>query len=223
MSEKIEVRTHMVSSTFINEAQLPEEVVDDLDEYLDDLLKNKDRKSHASKLVGQIQEGEQLTMDFDHPKLKRFMGIQSGLCLDYVRRYVEISESGLFFRGRKIEVQPEEVWSVHSYAGDYNPLHDHYTASKQISELKPVNDLTNASGEQDGFLHFIIDATGIKEVEMLKLVQQVSYKPEVGKILIFPSWCSHMVSPFKGEGERRTVASNLNIKVHQDSNSINKK
>jgi hypothetical protein len=35
-------------------------------------------------------------------------------------------------------------------------------------------------------------------------------KPEIGKVLVFPSWLQHMVYPFKGEGERRTVASNLN-------------
>jgi len=34
--------------------------------------------------------------------------------------------------------------------------------------------------------------------------------PEVGKLLLFPSWLQHMVYPFKGEGERRTIASNLN-------------
>ena len=32
----------------------------------------------------------------------------------------------------------------------------------------------------------------------------------MGKLLVFPSWLQHMVYPFKGEGERRTVASNLN-------------
>jgi hypothetical protein len=35
-------------------------------------------------------------------------------------------------------------------------------------------------------------------------------KPEVGKMYFFPSWLQHMVYPFKGEGERRTVAANLN-------------
>ena len=34
--------------------------------------------------------------------------------------------------------------------------------------------------------------------------------PEVGKLLVFPSWLQHMVYPFKGKGERRTIASNLN-------------
>jgi len=34
--------------------------------------------------------------------------------------------------------------------------------------------------------------------------------PEVGKLLVFPNWLQHMVYPFKGKGERRTIASNLN-------------
>jgi len=29
--------------------------------------------------------------------------------------------------------------------------------------------------------------------------------------LMFPSWLTHMVYPFEGEGERRTVAANLNV------------
>jgi len=29
--------------------------------------------------------------------------------------------------------------------------------------------------------------------------------------LMFPSWLNHMVYPFEGEGERRTIAGNLNV------------
>ena len=36
-------------------------------------------------------------------------------------------------------------------------------------------------------------------------------KPEVGKFYMFPSWLQHMVYPFEGPGERRTVAANLNV------------
>jgi hypothetical protein len=46
--------------------------------------------------------------------------------------------------------------------------------------------------------------------ERLRPPQSFMMKPEVGKLLVFPSWLQHMVYPFKGEGERRTVASNLN-------------
>ena len=46
--------------------------------------------------------------------------------------------------------------------------------------------------------------------ERLRPPQSFIIQPQVGKLLVFPSWLQHMVYPFKGEGERRTVASNLN-------------
>ena len=49
-----------------------------------------------------------------------------------------------------------------------------------------------------------------ENIERLRPPQSFVMKPEVGKLLVFPSWLQHMVYPFKGEGERRTVASNLN-------------
>ena len=40
--------------------------------------------------------------------------------------------------------------------------------------------------------------------------EPLSVTPKTSQIIVFPSWLQHMVYPFKGEGERRTVASNLN-------------
>ena len=46
--------------------------------------------------------------------------------------------------------------------------------------------------------------------EKLRPPQSISLQPMVGRQLMFPSWMQHMVYPFFGEGERRTVAANLN-------------
>ena len=40
--------------------------------------------------------------------------------------------------------------------------------------------------------------------------QSIAVCPEVGKLLLFPSWLQHMVYPFFGDGERRTIAANFN-------------
>ena len=37
-------------------------------------------------------------------------------------------------------------------------------------------------------------------------------KPIVGTMLIFPNWLKHQVLPFFGEGERRSIAMNWNVK-----------
>jgi hypothetical protein len=49
------------------------------------------------------------------------------------------------------------------------------------------------------------------DVERLRPPQSTSLQPQVGKMYMFPSWLQHMVYPFKGDGERRTVAANLNV------------
>ena len=36
-------------------------------------------------------------------------------------------------------------------------------------------------------------------------------KPEVGVLWAFPSWLNHMVWPFSGDGERRTISMNVSM------------
>ncbi|HIA71042.1 TPA: hypothetical protein EYN98_34355 [Candidatus Poribacteria bacterium] len=36
-------------------------------------------------------------------------------------------------------------------------------------------------------------------------------RPVVGDIYLFPNWLEHMVYPFEGKGERRSVAFNVNF------------
>jgi hypothetical protein len=74
----------------------------------------------------------------------------------------------------------------------------------------PLYNKYESSGVCDGYLAFNYGRNEIMNVERLRPPQSFEVQPEVGKLYLFPSWLSHMVYPFKGEGERRTVASNLN-------------
>lgn len=71
-------------------------------------------------------------------------------------------------------------------------------------------DLYNSSGAVDGYLNFVYGLNQTIDPERLRPSQARIIKPEVGKLLMFPSWLQHSVYPFKGSGERRTVAGNLN-------------
>ena len=134
---------------------------------------------------------------------------------------VILSKSAL----NKLEI--DETWSVHSYDGDYNPIHDHGTKTlmgisttawtKVPSQIganatanTPTYSLYNESGHSDGCIAFQYGQVSVLDGQRLKPAQSFVMTPEVGKLLIFPSWLQHMVYPFKGEGERRTIASNLN-------------
>ncbi len=74
----------------------------------------------------------------------------------------------------------------------------------------PTYSLYNESGHCDGCIAFQYGMNSVIDTERLRPPQSFVMTPEVGKLLVFPSWLQHMVYPFKGKGERRTIASNLN-------------
>jgi len=198
--------------------------VNDLNDYLDEYKEDQDKKSLADTLVGQISQGEQLLMDNEDSRLKEYSEFVCSLGADYINFFFNNT-------GNKLD-QPkaiaiDETWSVHSYAGDYNPIHDHGTKTimgisttgwtkvpQQILDQptagSPQYSLYQSSGDCDGYIAFQYGRNELMNTTRLRPPQSFVIKPTVGKLLVFPSWLQHMVYPFKGEGERRTVASNLN-------------
>ena len=52
-------------SVFLMEVQFPQEMVSSINKHLDNLRKQKDRKTASDTLVGQIHGGEQLSIDHE--------------------------------------------------------------------------------------------------------------------------------------------------------------
>ena len=222
---------HTLPAVFLMETRLPENLTNQLNDYLDKLMVDEKRKSHAGTLVGQIGHGQQLTMDHLCQEMGHFNAFIQGMGQEYLKKYMEATGNRL--SGNRL-VETDELWSVHSYEKDYNPIHDHGTKTltgisctcwtkvpQQILDQptagSPEYSLYNASGNADGCLAFSYGRNSLLDVERLAPPQSFVIKPEVGKLLMFPSWLTHMVYPFEGEGERRTVAANLNVwKVEDD-------
>ena len=206
------------------EHQMSPDTIQTLNTYLDKELQNPDRQSLSNELVGQIHQGQQLSMDFECDQLKDFRAMVENLGVAYLRHFVE--QTGTMIRPK--QVVPDKLWSVHSYEGDYNPIHDHLTASpmgisfttwtkvpEQIGKTadgQEVEDysLYNSSGVIDGYINFTYGLNQTSDPERLRPSQSRYVKPEEGKLLLFPSWMQHAVYPFFGSGERRTVAGNMN-------------
>ena len=62
----IQIKMLPLPSVFLMEAEVPDKHVETLNNYLDNLLEDKNRKSAATTLVGQIQHGEQLMLDHNY-------------------------------------------------------------------------------------------------------------------------------------------------------------
>ena len=224
MNKDIDLQVHNLPAVIMLECSLSSSIVDSLNEYLDELKEKEDKKSLSHTLVGQIHQGEQLLMDHKDPRLVEYYEFITELGVTYLDAYA--NATGTKHTGRIIDI--DELWSVHSYEGDYNPVHDHGTKTlmgistttwtkvpEQIGkqgepEVSSEYTLYGDSGACDGFLAFTYGRNEIMNSERLRPPQSVSICPKVGRQLMFPSWLQHMVYPFFGEGERRTVAANLN-------------
>ena len=163
-------------------------------------------------------------MDHEDEKLVEFSNMLCGLGAEYINEFSRAT--GATYKTNK-QVAMDELWSVHSYERDYNPIHSHGTKTlmgvsatmwtkvpQQILDLPtsgtPDYSLYNASGHSDGCLAFSYGKQHVTDIDTLTPPQSFVIRPEVGKLYLFPSWLQHMVYPFQGKGERRTVAANLN-------------
>ena len=231
----MEVQAHILPAVILIEGEMPKEMVDSLNDYLDDLLKKEDRKSHAGTLVGQIAVGQQLTMDQHDPRISEYCNMIEVMAAQYINHVINVIGAELPGGNRRTEI--DELWSVHSYEGDYNPIHDHGTKTimgisttcwtkvpKEITNSPMTSDkgytLYNASGHSDGCLAFNYGRNSMSDIERLRPPQSATFKPQVGKFLMFPSWLQHMVWPFKSKEERRTVAANLNAWVENGEENL---
>jgi len=107
-------------------------------------------------------------------------------------------------------VRFEHFWVVSQYAGSPSPVHFHSgdlsgVLYLKVPELDPQVDeheLTYISGRQAGYINFL--AGGNQRFAK----SLISFKPRVGDFYVFPGWLLHVAEPFKGRGERRSMAFN---------------
>jgi len=227
----------VLPAVYVLETRMPQSMIDDVNDYMDEYREDKNKQSLASTLVGQIDKGEQLLLDHNDKRMVEYNNFICSLSAEYINNF---AAAGNPIKCAK-KVQVDETWSVHSYDGDYNPIHDHGTKTimgisttawtkvpPQIGAKATANtpnySLYNESGHSDGCIAFQYGRVSVIDSERLAPAQSFVMTPEVGKLLVFPSWLQHMVYPFKGEGERRTIASNLNcwdVQQEEISEEIN--
>ena len=215
-NDKVTAVINVEPALAIMECKIPLHLINQLNDYIDSTRDSAE--SHAPGLVGQInqrKESGQLYMNREDSFVKEFVKTLEKLSSCY------ISTMGY----EKFHVECDDIWTVHSYAGDYNPLHNHYVKTKvglssilylklsdeMLDNKKSTVNFNNASGDGDGHTFFTWGTTGTQDIDMMRYNTERYVKPEVGKLLIFPHWLKHSVNPFFGEGERRTLAANFNV------------
>jgi len=199
--------------------ELPIEVIDEINSHIDETISNAEDASLG--LVGQISQNDkssQLKFDLSDEVGKLVKSQLDKAGKSYVQKGFN----------RDVTADAFESWTVHSYAGDFNPLHSHGVRTpaglscilylKVPEQIEKISDpseeglsLNESSGAVDGFTYFTWGDGDNQDINRFRPITEEYVKPEVGTMLIFPNWLRHAVMPFYGDGERRTFSANMNI------------
>ena len=211
---------HEPFSPTILETTVPEKFVDIVNNISDDIL-SSDVKSKkwdwSHKLVGKVNKEIQIPLTNEEDKLFLLEIIKQG-CLDYLNYMIDHKRNNPWTRmdtGTKptlANIHLTQSWVVSQYAGDFNPLHHHngdFSGGIYLKVPAGMNDEL----EEDSKDHY--PAKGLIEYAFGEAqsfrCDNLKFKPEVGKFLVFPSWLKHLVYPFSVEGERRMMSFNATV------------
>ena len=136
-------------------------------------------------------------------------------CLEYLKTMIEKKRAYEWKKGggsdtpTKENIRMSQSWIVSQYKHEYNPWHTHSGHFSGVIYLKIPADMNKQYDEEfkdhypaSGLIEFMYGEKADFRSDNLK------FKPEVGTMLVFPSWLKHSVYPFYVDGERRSMSFN---------------
>lgn len=110
-----------------------------------------------------------------------------------------------------------DAWANVNRRGDYNVVHTHpncmYSGVYYVTRGQPDPDVPHG-----GLLELLDprEAANYIQVANTVLDGRSFFENVPGRMLLWPSWVKHMVHPYAGEGERISIAFNVNV-VEQEA------
>ena len=228
-SQKVDLKINQIPGITFLEGKLPKIMLDELNSHIDE--HREKMADYSGNLVGQIKQTEksqQLSLDRTNPTVQGLINLLGSAGRAFLKSYAgQIPMAGGASAFDKAPIDCFSMWTVHSYEGDYNPLHDHDVSydqkcmafsiilycmvPPQIEKLGENTQLHDNGGATDGCTYFNWGTNTGADHLVLKPKTDRYVVPEEGKFLIFPSWLNHSVAPFYGKGERRTLSANFRV------------
>ena len=120
---------------------------------------------------------------------------------------------------KKENINITQSWIVSQYKNEYNPWHKHSGHFSGVIYLKMPDGMENHFNEEtkdhypsSGLIEFSYGEAQDMRSDTLMC------KPEVGMMLLFPSYLKHTVYPFYCDGERRSMSFNAYWKAPSKEN-----
>ena len=222
------LQTYFPFSPPIGHAELPKELVNDLNKGCDDIVNDKElskSEDFSHQLVGQVEQ-ELLIPKNVINKWGNWFGTQ---VREYVSGYLDqfaIPEQNIFAASKeqslqavnRIQTNVLSAWYIRSFAGDFNPIHTHAGCELTCVGFLKVPDLSkerkkkgsNQKYSPGGNLE-ILSSVGVSHSTYEN--HRISFMPKVGNWYLFPANLRHLVYPFESDGERRSFSINMNTHI----------
>ena len=226
----IEIAFRPKTAVNIMRCQFPNEITTEINQHIEDTI-IPNNVDHSEGLVGQIRQNKEKSAQLTFPHKGDEVGEMFGSVLERLAKEFVNRSMG---EETECKTSIESMWTVHSYSGDYNPIHDHGTKTPMgvscimylqvprcIQTLgNPAEEfegLNESSGAVDGFTYLTWGSNGMRDVNMMRPITEEYVKPEIGTLIMFPSWLRHGVMPFFGkeDDERRTFSANINVNLKE--------
>ena len=191
---------------------MPKKIVTDMNEYVDDLIKNKnemDKLNHGQYLAGNVTNEFRLDIEF----MKKIKWVE----------FLATSCEKWLLEGHDITLRRFDMiasWIVRQFKNEYNPVHYHSGHISGVGYLKVPKNLGSTTQKdkkynENGKLELI---DGSKKLFCNPIY---TVAPEVGNFYLFPNYLLHTVYPFTDTSEeRRSISFNANLDRNSASYSI---
>ena len=212
----------------IGYAELPKELVNDLNKGCDDIVKDEELSKSADwsqQLVGQVEQELVIPEDIIN-KWGKWLGTQVRIYLAgyfnqlYVpeQSIISVEKSVALQKINGVQINVLSAWYIRSFAGDYNPIHVHTDCQLTCVGFLKVPDLSkerkkkgsNQKYSPGGALE-ILSSVGVTDSFFEN--DRFAFTPKVGNWYVFPANIRHAVYPFSCDGERRSFSINMNTNI----------
>ena len=217
---------HEVFSPTIMETEVSQKFLDIVNKVGDKVLGSESASVEwdwSHKLVGKVHKEVRIPMK-DKEESGYCLKVMKQACLEYLKFLIKKKRAYEWIRIAGKEKPPTienihlaQSWIVSQYKHEYNPWHTHSGNFSSVIYLK-IPDGMEEHFENEKKDHY--PASGLIDFKFGEKQDMKSdtflVHPELGKMLLFPSYLNHSVYPFYCDGERRSMSFNANFFVPED-------
>ena len=202
--EKVNIELIKIFGPSVFKVNIPETIVNNLNNYIDEIIKNKERSKEldiGERLVGDV------TQEFEiEQKIMQESGWGQFLS-NCVSKWIEIET-----KSKITKFQILKSWVVRQFENEYNPTHWHSGHISGAGFLKVPSNLGKNKQHKEKINYKGGNLQLMHGSRMFLSHSTMNIVPKVGDFYFFPNYLMHHVYPFKdSKEERRSISFNAKI------------